>query len=210
VDFYFGRFSGNSARAAFALAEAGAAYTPHPIATPGGDENSAWYRALNPMGKVPTLVDGELRLWESNAINWYVAEKHPQAKLVPTSIAGQASVQRWLLFQTAHVSPAAQAVYRMTNERVQTVWNVAPAARAAEGGRKELDRYLTVLEWALAERPWLEGDFSIADIAYAPHCWLLAEGGFDFSATPRVRDWLERLWARPGWQAASAMALTVG
>jgi glutathione S-transferase len=210
VDFYFGRCSGNSARAAFALAEAGAAYTPHPITTPGGDENSDWYRKLNPMGKVPTLVDGELRLWESNAINWYVAEKHAQSRLLPASIAGQASVQRWLLFQTAHVSPASQAVYRMTNKRMQNIWKVTPDAQAAAAGRKELDRYLTVLEWALAERPWLEGDFSIADIAYAPHCWLLAEGGFDFSATPRVRGWLERLWARPAWKAAVEMAFAVG
>ncbi len=49
----------------------------------------------------------------------------------------------------------------------------------------------------------LERQFSLADVAYAPHLWLVAEGGFDLSPYPRVRDWLGRLTARPAWRKAA-------
>ena len=58
---------------------------------------------------------------------------------------------------------------------------------------------------ALEQREWLEGQFSLADIAYAPHLAFLVEGGFDFASTPRVRSWLDRLLARPAWQQARAL-----
>ncbi|HLK93829.1 MAG TPA: glutathione S-transferase family protein [Polyangia bacterium] len=209
MDYYYGTLSGNSARSAFALGEAGVAYTPHPIAAPHGENREAPYLALNPMGKVPALVDGDLQLWESNAINWYLAEKHPAARLLPASIAGRASVQRWLMFQASHVTPACAAFYRRTNQRVRTVWKADSDDKQFAFGRSELGRYLPVLDQALAGRDWLEGDFSLADIAYAPHLAMVAQGeaGYDFAPTPNVQAWLKRLWARPAWQKAVEMSL---
>ena len=207
MDFYYGPQSGNSARSAFALLETGAPYTPHRFDRPHGENRAAPYLAVNPMGKVPALVDGDVRLWESNAINWYLAETHPAARLLPASPAGRAAVQRWLLFQLGHVAPPCQVIFRGTNLRVQAFWKVSATREAVEAARTELARYLAVLEQTLAGRAWLEGAFSLADIAYAPHLAMIADGGFDFSATPNVRAWLERLWARPAWQQAAAMAL---
>jgi glutathione S-transferase len=204
VDFYYGRVSGNSARAAFGLHEAGAHYTPHHVYTPSGENRSAPYMAINPMGKVPALTDGDVRLWESNAINWYAAEKHaethPHSRLIPASHAGRASVQRWLFFQTGHVSAACAHVFRATNTRIQKYWNIQGDVQSLEAGRKDLARYLAVLEQGLDGREWLEGTFTVADIAYAPHLWLVAEGGYDFSGTPQVKAWLDRLWARAAWR----------
>ncbi len=205
MDFYYGRISGNSARVAFGLVEAGAPFQGHLIDTRSGENRSAGYLSVNPMGKVPAFVDGELKLWESNAINWYVAEKFPKAGLLPTSLAARASVQRWLFFQAAHVTPACISVFRATNARIQTFWQTTGDAKALDAGRKELARYLPVLEAALADRDWLEGDFTLADIAYTPHLLLLAEGGFDFSPYPRVRGWLDRLRTRPSWKQAEEM-----
>jgi glutathione S-transferase len=205
MDFFYGTSSGNSARSAFALREAGVDYVPHPLHVPRGESRSADYLARNPMGKVPALVDGATELWESNAINWYVAERFPEAKLLPPTSGGRASVQRWLFFQTGHVTPACMAVYRTTNARVQSFWNVRGDSQTADAGRAELARYLPVLNEALKAREWLEGEFSLADIAYAPHLWLLAEGGFDFSATPKVSAWLTRLFERHAWKETLAM-----
>lgn len=205
MDFYYGRISGNSARAAFGLLEAGARFEPHFLDTRAGENRAAAYLAVNPMGKIPALVDGPLRLWESNAINWYVAEKTPGSRLLPTSLEGRACVQRWLFFQSAHVSPACMPVFRATNARVQAFWQGTVDPRAEEAGRKELARYLPVLEGALADRDWLEREFSLADVAYAPHLSMVAEGGFDFSAYPRVRAWLDRLFERPAWRKAAEM-----
>ena len=205
MDFYYGRVSGNSARAAFALAEAGATYRPHLLDTRAGENRSAAYVRLNPMGKIPSLVDGEVRLWESNAINWYAAEKFPQARLLPGTIAGRASVQRWLFFQAAHVTPACITVFRATNERVKAFWGSRADAHALESARKELQRYLPVLEDGLRDREWLEGEFSLADIAHTPHLALVAEGGFDMSSYPRLGAWLQRVCARPGWKKAEEL-----
>jgi glutathione S-transferase len=209
VDFYYGRVSGNSARAAFGLHEAGAHYAPHHVYTPSGENRSPPYLAINPVGTVPALTDGELRLWESNAINWYAAETHPESRLLPASVAGRAAVQRWLFFQTGHVSPACASVFRATNTRMQKFWNIHGDSQSLETGRRELARYLIVLEQALTDREWLEGAFSIADVAYAPHLWLVAEGGHDFASTPAVQSWLERLWARPAWRKTAALIFGV-
>jgi len=205
MDFYFGRVSGNSARAAFGLEEAGAPYRPRLLDVKGGENRAPEYLGVNPMGKIPSLVDGELRLWESNAINWYVAEKFPRAGLLPVTPEGRASVHRWLFFQSAHVSPACTPVFRATNARVKAFWRGESDQQAADAGRKELARYLPVLEEALQDRDWLERDFSLADIAYAPHLVLVAEGGFDFAPYPRVRRWLTRLEKRPAWQKVQQM-----
>src|SRR5712692_3499299 len=189
MDLYYGRCSGNSARATFGLNEAGAAFQAHLLDTRSGENRSAEYLSVNPMGKIPALVDGKLRLWESNAINWYVAEKLPNARLLPTSPEGRASVQRWLFFQAAHVTPACISVFRGTNARVQAFWQTKGDPQAVEAGRKELARYLSVLETALANRDWLEVDFTLADIAYAPGLEENGGDGFrDLIASRRTRS----------------------
>lgn len=207
MELYFGRMSGNSARAAFGLFESGAPFEPRLLDTRAGENRAAAYLAVNPMGKIPGLVDGALTLWESNAINWYAAEKFPAARLLPPSIEGRARVQRWLFFQAAHVTPACVPVFRATNPRVQAFWQTKGDPQAAESARKELSRYLPVLEATLSDRRWLEGEFSLADVAYAPHLALVAEGGFDFSPYPRLRTWLETMLARPAWRKAAELVL---
>jgi glutathione S-transferase len=205
MDLFYSRSSGNSSRAIFALIESGAPWQPCPVDPHAGENRSARYLSINPMGKIPALVDGGLVLWESNAINWYVAEKHPAAGLLPTSIEGRAAVQRWLFFQSGHVSPACIPIFRATNPRVQAFWNVKGDERATLVARQELARFLPVLETALGGRDWLEAQFSLADIAYAPHLALLAEGGFDFTPYPALRAWLDRLLARPAWQKTAQL-----
>lgn len=207
MDLYYGPMSGNSARTLFAVHEAGLPYTPHCFDAPNGANRQAPYLALNPMGKVPALVDGDVHLWESNAINWYLAEKHPASRLLPESLAGRASVQRWVLFQAGHLSPVCHTLFRAGNKRVQIYWKVSADPAAVGPARQELSRYLAVLESALDGREWLEDRFSLADIAYAPHLSMVAETGFDLSATPRVHAWLQRMWARRAWKEAAERAL---
>ena len=199
MDLFYGRFSGNSSRAVFGLEESGLAYNARAIDARGGENRSAAYLTINPMGKIPALSDGGLRLWESNAINWYAAEKAPHARLIPSSLESRASMQRWLFFQAQHVTPACVQVFRNSNTRMQAFWKFAPDPQAAEVGRKELSRYLPVLEAGLADREFFEHNFSLADVAYAPHLWLISEGGFDLSPYPALRAWLDRVVARPSW-----------
>jgi glutathione S-transferase len=197
--------SGNSLRVAYALYEAAAPFTPHVLDARGGENRTPEYRAINPMGKIPSLVDGAFKLWESNAINLYLAEKFPRAGLLPDSAEGRAGVHRWLFFQAAHVSPAARPIFTVLNSTVRAYWGFRGDPAGVETSRPELARYLSVLDGALERREWLEGTFSLADIAYAPHLWLLAEGGFDYGPWPSMRGWYERLTARPAWKEARAL-----
>lgn len=203
VDFYYGKNSGNAARTALALYEIGIPFEAHAIELRA--PRSPDHLAAHPVGKVPALIDGPTSLWESNAINWYLAEKHPEARLLPTTSEGRASVLRWAFFQTAHVSPAATAVHRSLNPAHVRHFSQHTDPQEAEQGRKELARYLPVLESALESGPWLAGDYSLADIAFAPHLGFLLQYGYDFPGTPRVRAWLERLRARTAWQRAYAL-----
>ena len=206
MDLYYGRMSGNSSRAVFGLEESGATYDAHLLDTRGGANKTAAYLTMNPMGKIPALKDGSFTLWESNAINLYAAEKNPHTRLIPDSVQGRASMHRWLFFQGAHVSPACLPVMRSTNARWLAFWNSPASAEEQETGRKELARYLPVLEQALFRRDWLEGTFSLADIALAPHLLLVMEGGFDFAGSyPAVRSWLDRIAARPAWRKTATL-----
>ncbi|HEX9577337.1 MAG TPA: glutathione S-transferase family protein [Myxococcales bacterium] len=136
MDLYYGRMSGNSARAVFGLTEAGVPYRAHVVDTKAGENKSPAYLAVNPMGKIPALADGDFKLWESNAINWYAAEKSPQAHLLPASPEGRADVQRWLFFQSAHVSPACIPVFRAINPRVLARQAARPRRLAQDGGSR--------------------------------------------------------------------------
>jgi glutathione S-transferase len=205
MDLYYGRISGNSARAVFGLHEVGAPFTLRVIDPKKGENRTAEYLAVNPLGKIPALADGDFRLWESNAINWYAAEKHARARLIPSSLEGRAAVQRWLFFQSAHVSPSCMQLMRNAHPRMQEYWNLKPDAAAAEAARKELARWLPVLDAALAGREWLEGSFSLADVAYAPHLALVVEAGLSLAPHPNVRAWLDRLLARPAWRKSAEL-----
>ena len=205
MDFYYGRCSGNSARSAFALAETGASFTPHLLDTRASENRENAYLAVNPMGKIPAFADGSLTLWESNAINWYLAEKFPDARLLPRSVEGRARVQRWLFFQNGHVTPACISVFRAINQRVKEFWRLPEDPQALAAGQKELRRYFPVLDQGLANRDWFEGEFSLADIAYTPHLALVADGGYDFSPYPRLAAWLERVRNRAAWRKAEQL-----
>lgn len=206
MDFYYGPVSGNSSRVAFCLEETGASYTPHRLDTKAAENQSPAYLAVNPMGKIPSLTDGALLLWESNAINWYLAEKFPKARLLPETIEGRAEAHRWLFFQVAHVTPACIPVMRGTNARISAYWGGARDQAAIDRGRTELARYLPVIEQRLQGREWLLDRFSIADLAYAPHLGFgVKGGGFDFAPYPRVGAWLDRMLLRPAWLAAEKL-----
>src|SRR5436305_4932786 len=113
MKLYYGRMSGNSARAVFAILESGAPHELVGLDTQKGENRAAGYLAVNPMGKVPAFEDGPLKLWESNAINYYLAEK--TGRLLPKDAAARAGVLRWTYFQSAHVSPACITLFRATN-----------------------------------------------------------------------------------------------
>ena len=188
MDLYHSPICGHSLRVRFAIAELGLDVTEHSLDLPRGEHKAPAYLAVNPLGKVPALVDGALVLWESSAIALYLAERVPERGLVPTTPEERAQLHKWLFF--------------LANEVGKSAFEYAFVAAAKEAAAAQLAIAMAVLEQALGGRDHLLGDFSLADVAYAPPLALLARNGYPLP--PRVAAWAARVHARPAWQRVSA------
>jgi glutathione S-transferase len=161
-----------------------------------GEHKSPEYLAINPMGKVPALRDGEATLAEAAAICAYVAERYPQAKLAPPlGDPLRARYLYWLFFSPGCIEPA----------MVQLATKIEMNPTAAGWGDAQL--VLDVLDAALSTGPWLLGEtFSAADI--------MVGSGLNFAVRlfkmapprPSFDRYLDRCAARPAFQRAGAIA----
>ena len=167
-----------------------------------GDTNEkvATLLPYNPNTKVPVLVDGDFVLWESRAINAYLADGSP---LYPADPRRRAIIDQWNYWGAVHLGPALQglAFERFMKPRfgMGSPNEAAVALQAAE-----LARFLPVLDGALAGRDWIAGELSTADFAIAATLVYRDPAGIDCSAAPGVLAWLGRLEARPSWRRAAA------
>ena len=123
--------------------------------------------AINPNGRVPVLVDGDLVLWESTSILRYLAGK-AGSSLLPTDRRAQAEVDRWLSWQLAHLGPA---MTKVAFERIvkKVTGQGAPDEAAVAAGAAEFAKLAAILDGALAGREYLAGALSVADFALAAH-----------------------------------------
>jgi glutathione S-transferase len=158
---------------------------------------SAAYLAVNPMGQVPALADGELVLTESLAAALYVARK-AGAPVGPADAAEDAVMQNWALFVASSVEPGAVDILYPMMDKVQDT--PEGAARMARGVTA-LARPLARIEGHLAGRDWLVGDrFTVADICLAEVLRYAQGHPPALEPFPAVRDWLARCQARPAFQ----------
>lgn len=130
------------------------------------------FRALNPMGKVPVLVDGDFSLWESNAILSYLALKFPQTNSLPEDIRGRANVDRWLHWQSCHLMPL-----------------IGRFKTGDETDMAAINPLFDVLEVQLKDKDFIVGDLSIADFAIAAYLMTSLGNKFDYSGHPRLSEW---------------------
>lgn len=186
--------SPNVKRAQITLEEAGATYELVPVDLTQGEHKQPAYLALNPNGRVPTLVDGELVLWESHAICEYVAAKYPTAKLGGQSPEEIGSIAKWTYANAAHFGPAFAGIFAHTIRLPEE----QRIPRIAENGRAEATRMLGILNDALAGKRHLVGErLTIADISFAPSLSFAPMLGFDLGMWPNVASWLAALKERP-------------
>jgi glutathione S-transferase len=158
--------------------------------------------ALNPNAKVPTLVDRDLVLWESNAICAYLAHGTP---LVPTGRRERAEVDRWTSWQLAHLGPAIGKVAFQRLVKPMTGQG-QPDPRIVEEGMVEYARFASVLETSLDGREYVAGSLSIADFILASIFSLGATVGVEAAPYPRLNAWLGRVLGRDSMRRALADA----
>jgi glutathione S-transferase len=161
-----------------------------------GAQKAPEYLAINPMGKVPALADGDATLAEAAAICAYVAERYPEAKLAPPlGDIRRAKYLYWLFFSPGCIEPAI----------VQLATKIEMNPVAAGWG--EAQRVFDVLDAALSKGPWLLGDsFSAADVMigsglnYAVRLFKMVP------ARPSFDAYIARCAARPAFQRAEKLA----
>ncbi len=156
-----------------------------------GGNRDAPYLALNPNGLVPTLLDGNVVLWESNTICRYLCNTAPPTSLYPLEPEGRADIERWMDWQLGTLAKVITPLY---------IALVRTPAAERDAQRVDALTRETALLWAIVEqqltdRPFLAGqDVTLADIAIGPwvYRWFeLALG--DVATTPCVAAWFERL-----------------
>ena len=184
-----------------------------------GKNNEAPYLAMNPNGRVPTLVDGDYVLWESNSVMRYLCTAYGQgtgegtgagsvkgSPIYPASPKARAGVDRWLDWTLSTLQPVDRPVF-------WALVRTAPEKRDMVAIQKDVDAEAVVwriVEAQLATRRLIEGDqFTIADIALGAYArrWLGVEG-VTKPNLPNVERWFAQFAARPGFVRFIAPPMT--
>ena len=170
-----------------------------------GIVNTPEYKAMNPNSRVPTIQDGALTLFESNAIVRYLAAKHGAGTLWPTDPAARADSDRWMDWASTTLQPVVTPVF----------WGLirTPAekrdARAIEAGVAGSAQAMEVLEWGLRGKPYVGGTtLTIGDIIVGAwvHRWYALP--IERPTLPNVRAYYERLLERPAYTCWVATPLS--
>lgn len=194
----YGKPASRAFRVLWAAEEAGVAYENVRYDFTGPEIKSAAYRAINPNAAIPAITDDGRPLFESLAINLYLARK--ANKLWPTDLAGEALVYQWTLWAATEVEPVLGTWFYHAQFLPEAERKPAVAQEAAG----KLPRRFDVLEGRLGESAWLAGDtFTIADLNVAAVMFRAPAFGLD--RWPRVGDWHSRCYARPAARRAVAM-----
>ena len=183
-----------AATALWMMEETGQPYERVLIDINTGAQKTPEYLAINPMGKVPALQDGDATMAEGSAICAYVAERFPEAKLAPPiGDPRRAKYLQWLFFNPACIEPAI----------VQLFTKLEIPARTAGWG--DATQVFDVLDKALEKGPWLTGDDFFA-------CDVVIGSGLNYAvrlfkmvpSRPSFERYIDRCVARPAFQRAAA------
>lgn len=188
--------SGNAYKVALALTFADQDWQPVYVDFFNGGARTPEFRALNPMGEVPVLVDGDTTLSQSGVMLDYISSK--SGKLGGRSAAERREILRWLFWDNHKLSTQIGTT--------RFLMNFLPEAKRPEGvipfmqGR--LKAAYTVLNDHLADKNWLVGEaMTIADLSCCGYLYYPEPFGFDRADWPHIAAWLDRIAAVPGWKS---------
>jgi glutathione S-transferase len=196
----YGSKNSRSIRPVWALEEAHATYDYQRIWMMKGEGQSPAFKAINPAGKIPVLVDGELTLTESVAQMIYIAEKYRESNLIPSDATVRAEMYRWIFYTVTELESHLWAIaqHRFALPEDKRVPQLEPTAAW------QVARALRVYEKTLATRSFIAGDvFTLADIL-ATHCVLWALSAKLEGTGEIALAYIDRMKQRAGYQAALA------
>lgn len=167
-----------------------------------GEHKQPPHLARQPFGKVPTLEDAGLELYESRAMCRYINDKVKGA-LVPTGLADRARMEQWISIETSNFTgPVMKFV-------LHHVFKFEQPADALEAAGPQLEAALAVMEKQLASHPFIAGDtFTLADVCFMPYIeyGMVTPAKDIFAKYPHVTAWWNKISERPTWRKVAGRA----
>lgn len=207
IDLYYWSTS-NGHKITIFFEETGVPYRIVPINIGKGDQFGADFLKISPNNRIPAIVDHEpvgggapISLFESGAILLYLADKSGQ--LIPQDLRGRNDALQWLFWQVGGLGPMAGQNGHFNNAAPEKI------PYAIDRYVKETSRLYAVLDKRLADREFVAGEYSIADIASYP--WVVGHQKQQqrLDEFPNLKRWFEAIRARPAVQRAYAVAAEV-
>ncbi len=200
ITFYFSPMS-TATLTSIVIEELGIPCERKQLDLKAGDTKTPAFLAVNPNAKVPTIVHDGVAIWESAAITMYLGEQFGVERgLYPAAGPRRGEAMKWIVWTNVTLG---EAVYR---RGYNGEW-AAPGEgnpKAVARADADLAQLLGILDAALAERPFLVGDYTLADAHLNAFCDWLRHSKIDFSAVANVNAWSARCAARPAYQRVMA------
>lgn len=190
--------SSNVQKVLWALAEMGVSYDREDAGREFGVVDTDAYAAINPNRRVPTLVDGDFVLWESNAIVRHLARQHGQGTLYPTDAQALASAEKWMDWQLTTLGPGFTNIFHGLVRDPPEKRN----PEAIEKSRAATEANLEIVDAQLAKTAYLgSDDFTMGDIPAGIYAyrWYAFEG-IERKALPNLERWYSALQERPAFR----------
>ncbi len=193
----YGPRMGSALRTHWVAAELGSSYEAVSIDFAKGEHKADAFLAINPMGQVPALVDGDFKLAESMAICSYMIEK------AGSDLGGKTAQQRAKAWQWSLWG--ALNLYTHLAKLASPAWTQQPLATDVEAAAKaESAKYLTVLDRHLGDHAFVAGDsFTVGDINVAAIVAYATFSKYDLAPFPAVRTWFAGVTDRPAFATAT-------
>lgn len=169
-----------------------------------GEQKQDDFLKLNPNHMVPTLVDGDFVLWESNAIMQYLCSKVPGTALWPNdNPAVQADISRWQFWQTAHFGRACGIL--IFENILKKALNIGePDAKEIAKGEESFHNFAKTLEAHLKGREWLVGDqVTLADLSVGSFLSLAEMAAYPVASYNEIQRWYKNIEQLPAWQSSA-------
>ena len=207
IDLYYWT-TPNGHKVTIFLEEAGLPYRITPVNISKGEQFKPEFLAIAPNNRIPAMVDlappngaATLSLFESGAILLYLAEK--TGRFIPADLAGRAEVLQWLFWQMGGLGPMAGQNHHFSQYAPEKL------PYAIDRYVNETARLYAVLDRRLADREYMAGEYSIADMASYPWVVPHKKQGQDMDKFPNLKRWFEAIAERPAVKAAYARAAEI-
>jgi GSH-dependent disulfide-bond oxidoreductase len=200
IDLYYWT-TPNGHKITIFLEEAGVDFRIVPVNIGKGEQFKPDFLRVAPNNRIPAIIDtapsdggAPISLFESGAILQYLAEK--TGKFLPHDVRGRFEVMQWLFWQMAGLGPMAGQNHHFVQYAPERI------AYATERYVKETNRLYGVLDQRLADRDYVAGDYSIADMAIYPWIVPYKNQKQTLEDFPHLKRWFERIAARPAVKRA--------